>query len=178
MATPRKKPEERLKTGRPTLYDPKINELAHRLALLGLKDREMAETLGISNRTLDYWKIKYPAFLQALNDGRAPADSKVVASLFKRAQGFFQEVEKVLIVNGKPKTVKYNEYFPPSDTACIFWSKNRQRELWRDVQRQEQTGADGGPIKSEVASTVILDASKIDPDARDVLREALKAAKG
>ena len=96
----------------------------------------------------------------------------------KRANGFFQQVEKVVIVNGKPKTVKYNEYFPPSDTAGIFWMKNRQREVWRDVLRQEQTGADGGAIKTETTQTVIIDASKMDPDARVVLREALKAAKG
>ncbi len=42
--------------------------------------------------------------------------------------------------------------------------------------RMEHTGAGGGPIKTEAA--VILDASKLEPEARGLLREALKAAKG
>ncbi len=179
MATPRKKPEDKLKAGRRSIYDPKFHpEQAFRFALLGSTDKQMAESWGISAVTLNAWKIKYPAFLKSLNDGKSPADSEVAATLRMRAKGFYQRVTKVMVVNGKVKKVKYDEYFPPSDTASIFWLKNRQREKWRDVLRQEQTGADGGAIKTEATQTVIIDASKMDPDARGVLRDALKAAKG
>jgi phage terminase small subunit len=41
--------------------------------------------------------------------------------------------------------------------------------------RVEHTGKDGAPIKTE--QTVTLDASKLDAEARALLREALKAAK-
>lgn len=165
--------------GRPTLYDPKYNELAFRLSLLGLRDEDMASVLGISPATLDNWKINHPDFLGAINEGKAPSDAKVAASQLKRAQGFFQEVEEVYIVHGKPKKVKVNKYFAPSDTAGIFWLKNRQREIWRDTVRQEQTGAGGGPIKSETQQTIsIIDASTMEPEAREALRVALKAAKG
>ena len=178
MATPRKKPEDKLKTGRPTAFKPEFIEQAHKLALLGLKDQQMAEVFGVAVRTLDYWKIHHPAFLQAINNGKAPSDALVAASQLKRANGFTQRVSKPMVVNGKIKIIKYDEYFPPSDTAGIFWLKNRQRQIWRDVLRQENTGADGGAIKTETTQTVIIDASKMDPDARTVLREALKAAKG
>jgi len=179
MATPRKKPEDKLKTGRRSTYDPDFHpEQAFRFSLLGSTDKQMAESWGISVVTLNAWKIKYPAFLKSLNDGKAPADSEVAATLRMRAKGFYQRVSKVMVINGKVKIVKYDEYFPPSDTAGIFWLKNRQRETWRDVQRNEHTGKDGDAIKTEVQSTVIIDASKLDPDAREALRAALKAAKG
>jgi len=167
------------KGGRLSDYDPKVHpQQAFRFALLGATDKQMSEIWAISTATLQSWKIKHSEFLKALNEGRAPADAQVAATQYKRANGFSHEVEKVFIVNGKPKVVKYNEYFPPSDTAGIFWLKNRQREIWRDVQRNEHTGKDGDPIKSEVQATVIVDASKLDPDAREALRAALKAAKG
>jgi hypothetical protein len=28
--------------------------------------------------------------------------------------------------------VPYVEYVPPDTTACIFWLKNRRKDLWRD----------------------------------------------
>ncbi len=165
--------------GRPSVYTADVHdEQGYRFALLGATDQQMADCWNISKATLHEWKIKYPTFLKRLNEGREPADSAVAASLNKRAHGFYQQVEKVVIVNGKPKTVKYNEYFPPSDTAGIFWLKNRQRDKWRDIQRQELTGKDGDAIKTEATQTVILDASKMEPGARELLREALKAAKG
>lgn len=51
-------------------------------------------------------------------------------------------------------------------------------KIYGDRLLNEHTGKDGGPIKTESTNTVILDASKLEPDARDTLREALKAAKG
>ncbi len=167
-------------SGRPSAYDPSYDDMVYRLALARLDDRAIADVLGISVATLNNWKIGHKTFLEALNRGKAPADADMATSLYRQGNGHFQRVEKVYIVNGKPKVVKYNEYFPPSAAASIFWMKNRQRDLWRDVQRteNEHTGKDGGPIKSESQATVILDASKLAPDARENLREALKAAKG
>ncbi len=165
------------KMGRPDKFDPRYIEEARRLTLLGATDREMAEFWKISTGTLHKWKIENSDFLSALN-GKLVADSGVSTSLFRRAMGYTDKATKVMMVNGKPKAFEYTEYYPPDVTACIFWLKNRQREKWRDVLRQEQTGADGGAIKTETQQTVILDASKMDPDARGVLRDALKAAKG
>ena len=34
--------------------------------------------------------------------------------------------------DGEPVEVPYREHVPPSDTACIFWLKNRRPELWND----------------------------------------------
>lgn len=175
MAVTKKAPK---RMGRPDKFDPRYIEEARRLTLLGATDREMADFWQISIATLHKWKIERPDFLSALN-GKLSADSGVSTSLYRRAMGYTDKATKVVMVNGKPKAFEYTEYYPPDVTACIFWLKNRQREKWRDTTRQEQTGADGGTIKNEVTQqTVIIDVSTMEPEAREALRVALKAAKG
>lgn len=39
------------------------------------------------------------------------------------------------------------KHYPPDTTACIYWTKNRMPERWRDVRQTELTGKDGGPVK-------------------------------
>lgn len=48
-------------------------------------------------------------------------------------------------------------------------------KIYGDRLMTEVTGKDGGPIQTQA---VVLDASKLDAEARATLREALKAAKG
>ncbi len=79
-----------------TTYDQSMNEQAFNLALLGFDDGEIAAVLGISTATLTTWKAMYPEFLAALKGGGLPADSEVVASLYKRATGY--EVTEVRTV--------------------------------------------------------------------------------
>lgn len=35
---------------------------------------------------------------------------------------------------------------PPDTTACIYWTKNRRPDRWRDKQDLEHTGKDGAPL--------------------------------
>lgn len=124
------------KGGRPSRYDPKVHpEQAYRFALLGATDKQMAECWGIGVSTLNEWKIRFPEFLKSLNEGRIPADTVVAASLRKRAEGFWVKAVKIMVVNGKPKKIPYDEYYPPDPTSMIFWLKNRQRDQWRDHQK-------------------------------------------
>lgn len=76
------------------------------IASLGLIDEEIAVILGISTRTLNYWK-KVPRFLQALKRGKLKADFQITKSLYEKAR------------NG-------------DTTAMIFWLKNRRPDKWRD----------------------------------------------
>ena len=68
------------------------------------------------------------------------ADANVANSLFEQAVGFTRKVKKIVLVMGQPETVEYEEYFPPSTTAAIFWLKNRQKKNWRDKQEVEHSG--------------------------------------
>lgn len=65
MATPRKKPEDRLKVGRPTLYTPELADL--------ICERVATSTIGLARLcamhddlptkcTVNLWRYKYPEF--------------------------------------------------------------------------------------------------------------------
>lgn len=84
------------------------------IASLGLKDDEIATIIGISTRTLNYWK-KAPSFLQALKRGKLKADFQITKSLYEKAKA-------------------------GDTTAMIFWLKNRRPDLWREKQEHEISG--------------------------------------
>jgi hypothetical protein len=129
--------------GRPTKYDERYAEEGRRLALLGATDVEMSEFWGVTEKTLNNWKSAHPGFLQALKDGKAMADGKVVESLYRRALGYSHDAVKILQYEGNPIEVPYTEHYAPDTTACIFWLKNRQREKWRDKTDHEHSGTVG-----------------------------------
>jgi hypothetical protein len=52
----------RAELARPTLYRKEMCEMARRLALLGLKDEEIAEGINIDVNTLENWKVNHPEF--------------------------------------------------------------------------------------------------------------------
>jgi hypothetical protein len=85
------------------------------IASMGLIDEQIAVILGISTRTLNYWK-KQPAFLQSLKRGKLKADFQITQSLYQKAKG-------------------------GDTTAMIFWLKNRQPEKWREKHEIEHSGA-------------------------------------
>lgn len=94
------------------MYKDENIEIVYRLSLLGLTEDEMSGVFGISRRTFNSWKRKYPEFQKALQQGMFFADGEVAESLYRRACGD----EKKL----------------PDTSACIFWLKNRQPDKWRD----------------------------------------------
>lgn len=60
-----------------------------------------------------------------------------------------------------------------SAQAAIFWAKTQMG--WREVERKEVTGANGGPLLIEGASDVI-DSRSLSPDQRQALRDILTMA--
>ena len=114
---------------------------ARSLAILGRTDAEIAEALGVGVRTLYSWKGSHPEFRHALKDAKALADSEVVDSLFAKACGkakrTVRKTRQTLDSDGnKVELIEVTEETPPPDTtAIIYWLKNRQPELWRDVRK-------------------------------------------
>ena len=107
----------------------------------GATDREIADTIGVSERTLYRLKIKNAALAEALKVGKAVADDRVEMSLYRRAIGYTFDAIKVFMPAGHvaPVIVDVVEHVPPDTTAAIFWLKNRRRDLWRDKQELEVT---------------------------------------
>ena len=104
------------------------------IASLGLTDEEIAVILGISPRTLNYWK-KNPEFLQALKRGKLKADFQVTKKLYENAK------------NG-------------DNTAIIFWLKNRRPDLWRDRAQVELSGQVGTPNNRLIVEVIHVRGNK------------------
>jgi hypothetical protein len=101
--------------GRPSTYRPDYHpDKAHKLALLGLNNEEIAAALDLNQDTLYDWRHKFPEFSEALNRGGVHADGEVASRLYNRTA--------------------------TETTACIFWLKNRQRGKWRDQQEHKHEG--------------------------------------
>jgi len=132
---------------RPTKYKPEYCEQAHKLALLGATDNQLADFFKVTEQTINNWKIDFPEFFESLKLGKSEVDARVVESLYKRATGYSHKEEKVFNNQGEILTHETTKHYPPDSTSLIFWLKNRMPEEWRD--RQELTGKDGAPIEIE-----------------------------
>lgn len=131
---------------RPSTYKAEYVEQVYKLALLGLKDAEMASFFSVKEQTLNNWKIAHPEFFESLKKGRVNADGEVVRSLYNRAIGSVIKVQQAIKLknvyyddNGKKKSEKEHveiveiiQEVPPDTTACIYWLKNRRPDKWRD----------------------------------------------
>lgn len=98
---------------------------AYKLSLLGLIDKQLVLFFGVSESTLNRWKLAYPEFSEALKCGKALADAEVVEALYRSTIGFSYEESVVQEFNGKVKVTKTTKHRPPSSTAMIFWLRNR-----------------------------------------------------
>lgn len=150
----------------PNLYLRKYALLCYNLALLGATVPQMAEVLQINPDTVNEWQKRFPDFKDAIKRGRAQADAEVAHSLYHRAVGYSHPDVHVAVIKdrrtGEIDTVvtPITKYYPPDTYACIFWLKNKQKELWSDVRRQEHTGKDGNEIRirREINLTNLTDA--------------------
>lgn len=132
--------------GRLTKYDETFPLRAQDYARRGMVDKEIAAKLGIAVWTFYRYQKQYSEFCEAIKKGKKPVDVEVENALLKRALGF--EYEEVLTEyelvkieeENKGKTAvpvkvkKTKKMVVPDTTACIFWSKNRRPDLWKDKQ--------------------------------------------
>lgn len=128
--------------GRDSGYDPSMNDMARKLALLGLTNREMAEFFGISEQTFYNWQNQFPAFFESVQEGKVIADANVADSLYKRATGEHVEIEKVYRnkTTGEFEKVTVKQFIPGESGAALNWLKNRRKESWRDKVEHEHSG--------------------------------------
>lgn len=121
---------EKNKGGRPSKYDPKMNEQVFKLCLLGADDSQIANFFEVTETTINNWKISEPEFFESLKRGKEEADMNVVNSLYRRALGY----EYVEVKEEGEKVARTTKEIIPDVTAQIFWLKNRQKDKWRDVK--------------------------------------------
>jgi hypothetical protein len=119
--------EEPNKGGRPTKYKEAFNDQVFEMALLGLSDSQMANIIGVTEQTLNNWKLEHPKFFESLTQGKESADAKVAKAMYKRALGL-TIIEEALTKDGQ--IVQLRKELPPDTPAAKHWLANRQRKLW------------------------------------------------
>jgi len=117
---------------RPTKYKEEFPKQAYKLCLIGATDAQLANFFEVTESTLNNWKHEYPEFLESLKDGKSVADGEVAKSLFHRAKGYSHKAVHISNYQGEIAQTEIIKEYPPDTTACIFWLKNRQSEMWRD----------------------------------------------
>lgn len=120
--------------GRPSKYKPEFAGQAEKLCKLGATDIEVADFFGVSDRTIYRWQADHEEFCQALKAGKDECDDRVERSLYHKAVGYTFDSEKVFQHQGEIVRAPVKEHVPPSDTAAIFWLKNRRPDQWRDAK--------------------------------------------
>lgn len=131
---------------RPEKWKDEYVRIAEHACKLGATDIELADMLGISVRTLNYWKADRPELAQAMVVAKEVADDRVERSLFARANGYEHDEVDIRVVANALVQTPIRKYYPPDTTAAIFWLKNRKPKEWRETKAVELTGKDGGPV--------------------------------
>ena len=146
-------------------------------ARAGLNNEQLSHNMGISPRTLDEWKNRFPPIMRTIKNSKEIADLEVENALYKSAQGYdtYEETWERQF-NTKTKefemvlTKRTKKHILPSNTAQIFWLKNRRPDIWRDkVEAKMDTN-----VSATTKTIAELIQSPI--DTRD-LNELIKEAK-
>jgi hypothetical protein len=121
--------------------------------------------IGVSERSFEDWKTRFPSLSSALKQGKAPVDIEIEDSMATLAKGHYVTVKKPIKIRTEKRLkkkdkdgkeyetgtiieehVEYVEeqvYIPPNVTAQIFWLKNRKPEQWNDKREQVVSTKDG-----------------------------------
>lgn len=98
----------------------------------GAADKEVAERIGVSLKTITNWKVDHPEFAAVCDEGKEAADYAVEAALYKKAVGFNYVEKKIIKKNGE---IVQEEIFQkaalPDATACAVWLNNRKPDKWK-----------------------------------------------
>lgn len=120
------------KGGRPTKYRAYYADQAYKVCLLGATDKQLASFFGVSESTINLWKLRHQEFLESVTRGKNIADAEVAAALFKRAVGYDHDAVKIFRYGEAATIITLRKHLPPDTRACLFWLKSRQPDKWRD----------------------------------------------
>lgn len=130
---------------------------AYRMALLGLKDEEMASVMGITLPTFNAWKRDKVRFRKAIKRGKDEADSHVALSLYKRAVGYHYVEDHITVYKGEVIVTPLRKYMHGDVQAQTKWLQARQRGRWTEVQRHEITNNTLNIIKMDLENGLTME---------------------
>jgi len=127
--------------GRPLKYHDNFPEIARRLLSYGFTDKQVYETLGVTEQCGIQWRKKYPEFQKVFEEHHENIILQVENSLFKKALGYEYDEKYYEPIYDK-KTGKnthkmklsrvIKKHVPPSDSAIQFALSNIYSEKYQD----------------------------------------------
>ena len=145
-------PNPKRKAGRIGLWKPEFIEQARFLtSKMGATDRDLADFFKISINTIDLWKVKKPAFMKAIQEGKADSNQRVEKAFYQRAIGY-EHPDTVVLTNrikiehkdDEGKTIRVEErtepllvptmkHYPPDGYSCLKWLTIRDKQNWAEI---------------------------------------------
>lgn len=120
----------------------------------GLIDKQIAENIGVTPKTLYEWKNRFSEFRDALKNEKEIADRHVENALHNRALGYGYSEKKTTVTEilnpdtgdiiELKKTEIFEKHMPADTTAIIYWLKNRKPDEWRE--RRNEPGEINGEL--------------------------------
>jgi hypothetical protein len=120
-------------------YLPSYAELAFRLALLGLNDKDMAVAMNVSHSNFDYWKRTKSRFRSKLARGRTLANAKVAQALFISCMDRWVEEEEVHVIDHCIHRIKVKKFIKGDVKAQTKWLALKDRVNWSEIKQLEVT---------------------------------------
>lgn len=125
--------------GRKSTYKPEYAEQARKLCNMGFTDEQLGEFFGVTERTINRWKLEHVEFMSALSVGKAHADDIVERSTFIAINGFTRTVRETVEIDGEKRLKEKEIYYPPNPAVGIKWLAARRPETYG--QKPEGEGA-------------------------------------
>ncbi len=140
--------------GRPTAYKPEFCAIARKMCELGATDEDLAEALGVSERTVRTWMVLHEDFSAACRVGKQAADDLVERRFYNRAVGYAFDAVKIFMPAGatEPVYAPYREHVPPDVNAARFWLQNRRLDQWGEEPVVNHVAPDESPIAKMIAA--------------------------
>jgi hypothetical protein len=149
---------------RPTLYHKNLPGAARFICQTWGADREcLAKALGISLATLYDWEREHPEFLEAVRQGSAEHDDRVVVGALLRLARGFRMTRRTWDAKNRD-FVDIEVDVPPDVRAIALWMANRHG--WHVSGSPKQLGA--GPA-GEAGRQELVDDPRVGQLANDVL---------
>ncbi|WP_052478879.1 hypothetical protein [Vibrio jasicida] len=102
--------------------------IVEQLAMLGVERIDIAHKFfRVEKRQFEKWRLIYPDFDEAYDQGSIMADVAVTKSLFNRARGVTVTKQKI---DKNNDIVDIEEELPPDTNACLAWLERKRRDKW------------------------------------------------
>ena len=131
--TKAKKKKVSKKRGAPSKFDEKLIPVIKNLMKKGYYDYEVAELLGVDDKTLGNWKKAYPELFLSEGDWKLEGSADCERAMVKLAKGYeLRETKVFMTKSGTIETFDVIKQLPPNEKALEFVLNNRDPDRWKN----------------------------------------------